>query len=125
MSEEIFGQGYRRLTPDQLGGSEYGGTDYLNNTLQPKGAEALSAGDLLRLGYTVGDTSDPLQQTELSLDDRRQMLGLKPAGVSRPTWLAGTGKKVPMAELMGADYPLPLSQFGEAMNNDDEPRTDR
>lgn len=98
---------YNRLTPAQLAGSEYGGTES-RNTVQPKGPEALTAGEVLRLGYLVGDTSDALQQTNLSLEDRRQMVGLKPAGDSRPNWLANTGR-TPEAEIQGAEYPEEIS----------------
>lgn len=92
---------YSRLTPRQLDGSEYGGTDRTRNTVQPKGSpDALTAGELLRLGYLVGDTSDVRQETPLSLEDRRQMLGLKSAGDIRPLWLAETGR-VSEAELLG------------------------
>lgn len=102
-----YGANYNKFTPAQIAGSEYGGTKS-RNTVQPKGNDALTPGDLLRLGYLVGDTTDSLQQTPLSLEDRRQMLGLKPAGDVRPIWLAGTNK-VPIAEMEGADYPDPIS----------------
>lgn len=102
-------QGYGGLTPAQRAGSEYGGT-YSHNTVQPKAAEALTAAEQLRLGYLTGDTSDALQLTELSLEDHRQMLGLKPAGNTRPTWLAGTGR-APQAEILGVAYPDELSSF--------------
>lgn len=105
---EPFGAGYRKLTPRQLAGSEYGGVGETRNTLQPKGPEALTPADELRLGYLVGDTTDPLQLTIASLEDRRQMLGLKPAGDQRPTWLANTGRTAE-AEIQGAQYPDELS----------------
>lgn len=101
---EPYGVNYNRLTPRQLAGSEYGGVGETRNTLEPKGADALSASDMLRLGYLVGDTTDPLQLTILSLEDRRQMLGLKPAGDRRPIWLANTGRTTE-AEIQGAEYP--------------------
>jgi hypothetical protein len=102
---------YDNYNEYQLGGSEYGGVGPTHNTVQPKGAEALSAGDRLRLGYLVGDLTDPLnQQPELSLEDRRQMLGLKPAGASRPVWLAGTGR-VPEAEILGIEYPDEIAEL--------------
>ncbi len=106
---EPFGANYNRLTPRQLAGSEYGGVGETRNTLQPKGAEALSTSDELRLGYLTGEgASDPLQQTILSLEDRRQALGLKPAGDQRPIWLSNTGRTTE-AEIQGAEYPDELS----------------
>lgn len=106
---EPYGANYSRYNPRQLGGTEYGGVGETRNTLQPKGAEALTPSDLLRIGYLVGDgASDPLQQTILSLEDRRQMLGLKPAGDQRPIWLANTGRTAE-AEIQGAEYPEELS----------------
>ena len=44
------------------------------------------------------------------IEDHRQMLGLKPAGDTRPVWLANTGR-VSEAEMQGADYPDGLSAF--------------
>lgn len=105
---EPYGTNYNRLTPRQLEGSEYGGVGETRNTLQPKGAEALTASDELRLGYLVGETCDPEQLTILSIEDRRQMVGLKPAGDRRPNWLANTGRAAE-AELQGAEYPPELS----------------
>lgn len=100
----MLGRNYPRYTPAQLAGSEYGGTTS-RNTVQPKGAEALSSGDELRLGYLVGSTSDPLQLDPIaSLEDRRQMMGLKPSTNQRPLWLDETGR-VPEAAIQGADYP--------------------
>ena len=107
-SETRFGANYNRLTPRQLVGSEYGGVGETRNTLQPKGREAITASDELRLGYLVGDTSDPLQLGISSLEDRRQMLGLKPASNRRPTWLSNTGRTTE-AEVQGAEYPDELS----------------
>lgn len=108
MSGTYYGDNYNRYTPQQREGTEFGGAQSLN-TVQPKGADALTSGDVLRLGYLVGDASDPLQQQiPLSLEDKRQMLGLKPAGDRRPIWLAGTGR-TPLAEMEGAEYPDPIS----------------
>jgi hypothetical protein len=90
-------------TPKQEAGSEFGGT-VSRNTIQPKGRDALTAGEELRLTYLVGDLSDTLQETPASLEDRRQMLGLKPADDARPNWLANTGK-VSRAELEFEDFP--------------------
>lgn len=90
-------------TPKQEDGSEFGGT-ISRNTIQPKQSEALSAGEELRLTYLVGDLSDTLQETPLSLEDRRQALGLKPASDQRPNWLGNTGK-MSRAELELEDYP--------------------
>jgi hypothetical protein len=106
-THSYYGSNYNQYSPAQIDGSEYGGT-VSRNTVQPKGADALTPGDILRLGYLVGDTSDPTQQSMLSLEDRRQMLGLKPAGDRRPVWLANTNR-VPLAEMEGAVYPDPIS----------------
>lgn len=105
---EPYGVNYSRLTPRQLNGSEFGGVGETRNTLQPKGKDALTPGEELRLGYLVGDTTDPLQLTINSLEDRRQMLGLKPASNRRPNWLANTGRTAE-AEIQGAEYPEELS----------------
>lgn len=102
-------ESWERYTPAQLAGSEYGGT-YSKNTVQPKGEDALTAGEELRLGYLVGDTSDALQQTELSREDGRQFIGLKPSSNQRPDWLANTGR-VPEAELQGIEYPDDISAY--------------
>lgn len=103
---EIQGVGYNRLSPRQLGGSEYGGVGETRNTVQPKGSpDDLKNGELLRLGYLTGDTSDVRQETPLSLEDHRQMLGLKPAGDSRPTWLANATPRDTLAQIEGAQYP--------------------
>lgn len=102
---------YANYTARQLDGSEYGGVAETVNTVQPKGQEALTPGERLRLGYLVGDTSDTLNQDLTSLEDRRQMLGLKPATNGRPVWLASTGR-VTEAELAGIEYPDELSFFG-------------
>lgn len=104
----VYASNYGRLTPAQLDGSEYGGARS-RNTVQPKGADALTSGEVLRLGYLVGEPIDPLQlNPELSLEDKRQMLGLKPGSNRRPIWLAGTGH-TPIAEMEGAEYPDPIS----------------
>ena len=104
---DIYSNNYEGVTPAQLAGSEYGGT-HSRNTVQPKGRGALTSGEQLRLEYLTGDTSDALQLTELSLEDARQMVGLKPAGITRPVWLANTGH-TPEAELQGVPYPDDLS----------------
>ena len=41
----------------------------------------------------------------LSLEDHRQILGLKPAGDSRPVWLANASARATEAEIQGAEYP--------------------
>lgn len=105
---EPFGVNYNRLTPRQLIGSEYGGVGETRNTLQPKDAEDLTSADMLRLGYLVGDTTDPRQLTINSLEDRRQALGLRPASNRHPMWLANTGRTAE-AEIQGAIYPDELS----------------
>lgn len=73
-------------TPKQLTGSEYGGVQPTKSTIQPKGADALSNGDRLRLGYLTGQEDNPE-----SLEDRRQFLGLRPASGRRPLFLLETG----------------------------------
>lgn len=94
---------WEMYTPQQREGSEFGGT-FSKNTIQPKGRDALTAGEELRLTYLVGDLTDTLQQTQLSLEDRRQMLGLKPSSDERPNWLGNTGK-ISRAELELENYP--------------------
>ena len=74
-------------TSRQLTGSEYGGVDRTKATIQPQSAEALTAGDRLRLGYLTGQETD----TE-SLEDRRQMLGLRPADGRPPMFILNTGQ---------------------------------
>lgn len=76
-----------QYTPQQLRGSEYGGTDEAKATIQPKGVDALTAGDKLRLGYLTGDeTNDPK-----SIEDSRQFWGLLPSSKDRPFWIEHTG----------------------------------
>lgn len=84
-------------TPRQHTGTEFGGVERTKATLQPKPAGALKPSEILRLGYLTGEEGD----TE-SLEDRRQMMGLRPADGSRPTWLRGTGKKS-YVQLTGSD----------------------
>lgn len=96
-------QNRNAYTANQNDGSEFGGTSS-RNTIQPKGSDALTAGEKLRLTYLVGDISDSLQVTPDSLEDRRQMLGLKPASNERPRWLGNTGR-VSRAELELPNYP--------------------
>lgn len=103
---EIYGVNYNSLTPRQLNGSEYGGVGETRNTVQPKGSpDDLTPGEVLRLGYLTGDTTDVRQETVMSLEDHRQMLGLKPAGDSRPVWLANASARATEAEIQGAVYP--------------------
>jgi len=77
--------------PDQLRqaeGSEFGGVQpTLAGGIQPKGPEALTPGEKLRLGYVTGVEDDTNIQT--NLEDRRQMMGLRPASGARPLWLDG------------------------------------
>lgn len=73
-------------TSRQLGGSEYGGVQPTKATIQPQGAEALTAGDRLRLGYLTG-----VETNTESIEDRRQFLGLRPASGRRPRFLLNTG----------------------------------
>ena len=70
----------------QQQGSEYGGVDRTMATVQPKGAQALSNGDKLRLGYLTGVPDDPE-----TLEDHRQFWGLRPADGARPFWVENTG----------------------------------
>jgi hypothetical protein len=77
---------YRPAIPEQLQGSEYGGVAHpVAGGVQPKDPEALTNGEILRLGYMTGDEAET--RARLTLDDRRQMLGLRPAQGSRPRWL--------------------------------------
>lgn len=106
MTAEPYGVNYNRLSPRQLAGSEYGGVAETRNTVQPKGSpDDLTPGEILRLGYLTGDTTDVRQETVLSLEDHRQMLGLKPAGDTRAVWLANTSPRATLAEIEGAVYP--------------------
>ena len=76
--------GYQDQPFEALLGTEFGGVGAENkyNTIQPKPAEALTTAEKLRLGYTTGDETD-----FRSLEDRRQMLGLRPANGRHPEWL--------------------------------------
>lgn len=74
------------LPPYQAEGSEYGGVEEtIAGGIQPKGVDALTNGELLRLGYLTGveDNTDRL----VNIDDRRQMMGLRPADGRRPWFL--------------------------------------
>jgi len=79
-------------------GSEYSGVERTTATIQPMPPQALDNGDKLRLGYLTGVEDD----TE-SLEDRRQMVGLRPATGRRPLWLSATGQKS-QAEIELPDY---------------------
>lgn len=70
----------------QLTGSEFGGVQPTKSTIQPKGVDALSNGDRLRLGYLTGEENNPE-----AIEDRRQMLGLRPADGRRPKFILETG----------------------------------
>lgn len=78
-------------------GSEYSGVPTTSATIQPKGADALTNGDRLRLGYLTGTETDPD-----SIEDRRQMMGLLPADQARPVWLRSTGRES-LAQVRGID----------------------
>ena len=78
-------QSYNRV---QKTGSEFGGIQPTTSTVQPMVPEALNPGEVLRLGYLTGRDWD-----SMSLEDRRQMLGLRPASGRRPLWLEETGQK--------------------------------
>lgn len=73
--------------PRQRAGTEYGGIQpTLAGGIQPKGEDALTNSEKLRLGYVTGAEADT--RRDQNLDDHRQMLGLKPADPhSRPVWL--------------------------------------
>lgn len=74
--------------PRQLFGTEFGGVQpTLAGGIQPKGEDALTNGELLRLGYVTGNESDT--RRDFNLDDHRQALGLRPAEGTRPLWLDG------------------------------------
>jgi len=81
-----------KLYRDQIAGSEYGGVQYrsrvVNNTVQPKPADALSTAERLRLGYLTGVEND-----SMSYEDRRQMVGLRRAD-GRASWYV-TGQPFP------------------------------
>ena len=74
-------------TSRQRSGSEFGGVPTTKATIQPQGADALTAGDRLRLGYLTG-----VEGNTESLEDRRQFLGLRPASGKRPNYLLNTGQ---------------------------------
>ncbi len=87
--------GYEDYTPRQRGGSEFGGVQSTPATIQPMPPEALTAADQLRLGYLSGVDTDPD-----AIEDRRQMMGLRPADGRRPSWLKNTGQ-ISEAEVEG------------------------
>ena len=72
----------------QLEGTEYSGVEQpVAAGIQPKGVDALTPGERLRLGYVTGieDSTDRI----INIDDHRQMMGLRPASGKRPLWLRG------------------------------------
>jgi hypothetical protein len=75
------------VSPLQIEGSEYGGSEVtIAAGIQPMGPDALTPADKLRLGYVTGieDNTNP----HINIDDKRQMLGLRPANGKRPLFLA-------------------------------------
>lgn len=81
-------QRYVPPNPKWLSGTEYGGVQpTLAGGIQPKDPEQLTAGEILRLSYVTGDLTetDPVK----GLEDRRQMMGLRPAEGGRPQYLDG------------------------------------
>lgn len=66
----------------QKSGSEYGGVPHTPSGVQPKPPEALSNSERLHLGYATGE-----EDKWYSIEDHRQMLGLRPASGRRPLWL--------------------------------------
>ena len=78
---------YRPPISRQLAGSEYGGVECtIAGGIQPKDPEALTNGEKLRLGYLTGDENNT-NANYTALEDRRQMMGLRPAEGGRPMWL--------------------------------------
>lgn len=83
-------------TSRQLSGSEYNGVQPTYATVQPKPEDALNNGERLRLGYLTGHEDYPE-----SFEDRRQMLGLKPAAEGRPNWITHTrGRQLSEGEIV-------------------------
>jgi hypothetical protein len=78
----------RKPTDRQKSGSEYSGVLRTTAGVQPQDSSALTNGEILHLGYATGVEND----TE-SFEDRRQMMGLRPADGKRPNWLLQTGQK--------------------------------
>lgn len=77
---------YRPAIREQLQGTEYSGVQpTLAGGIQPKDPEALTNGELLRMGYLTGNESETRRQ--FNLEDRRQAMGLRPAEGTRPLWL--------------------------------------
>jgi hypothetical protein len=100
--------GYPNVQPvdsRQLAGTEYGGVQpTLAGGIQPKPSGALDNGELLRLGYLTGNEFET--RRDISLEDRRQMMGLLPAEGGRPVWLEKVNpeddiRRVSEAELQG------------------------
>lgn len=77
---------YRFPDPRQAQGSEFTGIQpTLAGGIQPKGTEALTPGEKLRLGYVTGNEDNT--HRDQNLDDHRQAMGLRPAEGTRPMWL--------------------------------------
>lgn len=70
-----------RYSGYQRTGSEYGGVAHTPSGIQPKPQEALNNTELLRLGYVTG------VEDWQSIEDRRQMVGLRPANGGRPQYI--------------------------------------
>lgn len=93
----------------QLQGTEYGGVQpTLAGGIQPKGPDALTNGEILRLGYLTGNEAET--RRDKSLEDLRQFYGLLPAEGGRPAWLAqvnpqGDIRKNSSAEIQGYGPP--------------------
>lgn len=79
------GESYSGL---QRSGSEYGGVAHTPSGIQPQSSEAFTNTDRLRLGYTTGE-----EENWMSIEDRRQFYGLRPATGHRPVWLGGVSSE--------------------------------
>jgi hypothetical protein len=81
---------YTPPDPRWLAGTEYGGVQpTLAGGIQPKDPEHLTAGEILRLSYVTGDLTET--RADLGIEDRRQMMGLRPAEGGRPQFIDGLG----------------------------------
>lgn len=72
----------RNYSNFQRTGTEYGGVAHTPSGIQPKPAEAFTNSDRLRLGYTTGE-----EENWQSIEDLRQMVGLRPANGGRPQYI--------------------------------------
>lgn len=79
----MSGEGYEQFPPEAMNGTEFGGAPAEDrwNTLQPRRGDDYSTAEQLRSGYTTGEDD------WRALEDRRQMMGLRPADGAHPRWL--------------------------------------